>query len=266
MLKQSIQNISIIGGGNVATQLGKHLLVQGLNIVQLIVRAEKTAYKDLAADLNAELCTDYAHICAEIDLLIIAVSDNAIASVAAAISENKALKHILLVHTSGATPMTILAPFAQRYGVFYPLQTFSKMRHLNMHTVPICVDAILEVDKAILLELGQKLSGQVAIMSDSQRAYLHVGAVLVNNFTNHLFALAQDFTAKHHTPFSILKPLIIETIEKLEYMPAKAAQTGPAKRQDENTIQRHLELIGEDKDLAQLYKIISESIAKYHLS
>lgn len=263
--EKSIQTISIIGGGNVATQLGKHFLRKGIRICQIFVRQASEAYIQLAKDLNASLCFDYKELSNNIDLLLIIVNDKAISEVAAEIQAQTHLKDILIAHTSGATPMQILAPYAKRFGVFYPLQTFSKDRDLDMNTTPICIDAQSEKDKAMLLNLGQLLSNNVAYIDDDKRAYLHVAAVLVNNFTNHLYALAQDFTAKHHTPFPMLKPLILETVKKLEIMPAKAAQTGPAKRNDQNTIQRHLDLIGEDKDLADLYKMLSESIAKYHL-
>lgn len=219
----------------------------------------------MANSLNATLCFDYKDLDKDIDLLLIMVNDNAIETVAKNIYSNIHLQNVLVAHTSGATPMQILAPYAKRFGVFYPLQSFSKNSDLDMNTVPICIDANNENDKSILLILGQLLSNNVAIVNDEQRAYLHVGAVMVNNFTNHLYALAQDFMAKHHTPFSMLKPLILETVHKLEYMPAKAAQTGPAKRNDQNTIQRHLDLIATDKDLALLYKMLSESISKYYL-
>lgn len=265
MLHKSIQTITIIGAGNVATQLGTHLFEKGVRLKQIFVRNATEEHKQLAKKLHTQLCFDYKDLNANTDLIIIAVNDAAIGKVANSLACHEHLKHILVVHTSGATPMSVLEYSCQRFGIFYPLQSFSKASIVNMNTVPICVDAAIEEDKKLLLDLANILSNNVAIISDEQRAYLHVAAVLVNNFTNHLYALAEDFTAKHHTPFSMLKPLILETVHKLENMSPREAQTGPAKRKDSNTIQRHLDLIGEDKELADLYKMLSESISKYYV-
>jgi predicted short-subunit dehydrogenase-like oxidoreductase (DUF2520 family) len=257
-----IRRISLVGAGNVATHLGLHLRASGLQIVDLLVREATSAHQDFAHQLSARLCTDYVEMTADTDLILIIVSDKAIESVAIALAKVIHLADILVAHTSGATPMQILAAHCRNFGSFYPLQTFSKSRKVDMQTVPICVAANGEAARARLWALGTKISQKVADIDDHQRAALHVAAVFVNNFSNHLFDLADQLCRQTGVNFDMLRPLIGETVAKLDALSPHEAQTGPARRGDLTTIERHQKLIAEQPDLLHLYTILSDSILK----
>jgi predicted short-subunit dehydrogenase-like oxidoreductase (DUF2520 family) len=256
----SIRRISIIGAGNVATQLGAHLRHCGLEIVQLLARENSPRLNNLAEELGASACTSFGELSADVDLIIIAVSDKAITSVAAAIAGEKKLQNLLCVHTSGATAMDVLAPFLPNYGAFYPLQTFSVGRQIDMAQVPICVAAARAESCEKLFALAERLSPKVQIISDAQRAKLHVAAVMVNNFSNHLFYLAGELCAQNEVDFSILQPLIVETVAKLGELSPLQAQTGPARRGDMQTINQHEKQLAANPKMLEIYRLLSQSI------
>lgn len=255
-----IKRISIIGAGNVGTQLGAHLRHCGLEIVELLARENSSRLQRLAAQLGARACTDFSALSGDVDLLLIAVSDQAIASVGEAIAKEEKLKNLLCAHTSGATAMAVLAPYLDNYGSFYPLQTFSVGRQIDMAQVPICVDAARGDSREKLLALAAILSPKVQIISDAQRAKLHVAAVMVNNFSNHLFYLAGELCAQNEVDFSILQPLIVETVAKLGELSPKQAQTGPARRGDLQTIQQHEKQLAANPKMLEIYRLLSQSI------
>lgn len=257
---QQIRHVSLIGSGNVAQQLGKQLRRCGIVILDVFGRQNSPNLEALSAELEARACTDFADLSAAADLLLIAVSDKAISEVAAALQQHPNTQNILIAHTSGATPMSALAPYSQNYGVFYPLQTFTAGREVDMATVPLCVDANLPESRAALLHLAQQLSQQATIIDDSQRERLHVAAVFVNNFTNHLFFLAQQLCQQQNVPFDLLKPLIAETIAKLALLPPQQAQTGPARRHDRPTIERHEALLTQLPAMLDIYRLLTASI------
>lgn len=255
----AIKRISIIGAGNVATQLGAHLRHCGLEIVEVLARENSARLQDLAAALGARACVHISELSA-VDLIIVAVSDGAISSVAAAIAGEEKLRDLLCVHTSGATAMAVFAPFLDNYGSFYPLQTFSVGRQIDMSQVPICVAAARADSEEKLLRLAALLSPKVQIISDAQRAKLHVAAVLVNNFSNHLFYLAGELCAQNEVDFAILQPLIVETVAKLAELSPKQAQTGPARRGDIETISQHEKQLAANPKTLEIYRLLSQSI------
>ena len=261
--KMSIRRISIIGAGNVATQLGAHLLHCGLEIVEVLARENSARLHDLAAALGARPCVNISEL-SVVDLIIVAVSDGAISSVAAAIAAaiagEEKLRDLLCVHTSGATAMAVFAPFLANYGSFYPLQTFSVGRQIDMSQVPICVAAARVDSQEKLLALAALLSPKVQIISDAQRAKLHVAAVMVNNFSNHLFYLAGELCAQNEVDFAILQPLIVETVAKLAELSPKQAQTGPARRGDMATISQHEKQLAANPKTLEIYRLLSQSI------
>ena len=168
-----------------------------------------------------------------------------------------------MVHTSGATPQSIFEKNgAKRFGVFYPLETFSSNRNPDFSEIPICVDANSKKDFELLKKLGKKISSNVHHISDEKRAVIHVAAVFVNNFANHLSYIADDILKENKIPFEILLPLMKETVSKLENGAPSEMQTGPAKRGDEKTIQRHLEFLNDFPEYAKLYEIMTDGITK----
>ncbi len=254
--------IVLIGAGNVATHLGRKLVEVGHEVEQVFSRDLPKA-KRLGEQLASVYVTnDLDEITTQADLYIIAVHDDAIGEVADRLAKI-GLADNLIVHTSGATPMQVFAeaaPSLEQVGVFYPLQTFSKIRQPNFQQIPICVDARQPEDLRLLKHLGKQLSEHVYHINDEKRATLHLAAVFVNNFTNHLFAIGDKILKDGNLPFEMVLPLIRETVGKLEDGSPAAMQTGPAIRHDEATIQRHLHLLEGQPALQEIYRALTKNI------
>ncbi|PIE99172.1 MAG: hypothetical protein CR961_01300, partial [Polaribacter sp.] len=151
-------------------------------------------------------------------------------------------KNAFVVHTSGATNIDKLKHNGRR-GVFYMLQSFTKGKAINFEEVPFCLEAENETDLKLLERLANQIGKKIYRINSLQREVLHVSAVFVNNFTNHLFKIGNDICGKNNVPFEILNPIIKETILKIEKMSPKDAQTGPARRKDEKTVKKHKKFI-----------------------
>lgn len=256
--------IVVVGAGNVGWHLSKGLSDVGANVLQVYSRLEGRS-KCLGDEINVSYITDLQEVNPDADLYILAVRDAAIEIVAEKIRRRLDAYfdekiEPLVVHTSGATPTTILQSFFKNYGVFYPLQTFSIDRPITFNTLPICIDAKQPSDVDLLFKLAQKLTPKVYRISNEQRQKLHVAAVIVNNFTNHLYTIANDILQQENIDFDILKPLINETVNKIQHHPPATMQTGPAKRNDETTIQRHLDYLQKYPDYRKVYKLLTNSI------
>ena len=245
--------VVIIGSGNVAQHLIKAFLNSGkAKLMQAFARHPEK----LSAILPLErIATSYDAI-AEADVYIIAVSDDAIETVSAQLP----FSNRFVVHTSGS--VGINQPDDKNHrGVFYPLQTFSKNKEVDFSRIPICLESERESDYKILEELALAISPLTYSISSQQRQALHVAAVFVKNFTNHLYALGSDICNENNIPFDILKPLIQETSEKINMLTPAEAQTGPARRNDQKTIQRHLNFIT-DANQKELYTLLTQSIQR----
>lgn len=249
-------HISIIGAGNVATQLGVRLFDCGHAIHQVYSRTFDRAFR-LASMLQAQPIIDLQNIDDTVDIIIIAVRDDAISEVARKLSF---LKKAIIVHTSGATPSTVFQAHFKTYGVFYPLQTFSIDKKADFEKLPICIDAGNKESLGKLTRLAESISPNVQIINDRERAILHVCAVLVNNFTNHLIHLSEKILSEEKINSKILLPLIQETILKLANGSAYDMQTGPARRGDRQTIGHHVEFLERYPKVQTIYKLLSESI------
>ncbi|MDX2070960.1 MAG: Rossmann-like and DUF2520 domain-containing protein [Haliscomenobacter sp.] len=253
-----IQSISIVGAGKVATHLSKRLRASGLNIRQIYSRQLEDA-QELAATLNAEGINQWKDLqFSELDLLIIAVNDQAIPEVAQILST--LLSHsTLVVHTSGSSPLSWLNALP-RCGIFYPLQSFSPGREPDFQQIPICVEAPAQSDQNLLIELGQRISQKVQVTSEADRRSLHLAAVFVNNFVNHLYQIAAEILAERHLPFDLLLPLIQETAAKIQGHNPAEMQTGPALRGDRATIERHLDMLEDHPEWRELYGVFTALI------
>ena len=196
---------------------------------------------------------DYKNI-DQADVFIIAVSDDAIKTVSGHFKNSPKL----IVHTSGSVPLSAL-PKEVRHGVFYPVQTFSKERRVDFKTIPICIEANDSKDMELLKRLALAISDKVFEIDSEQRKALHLAAVFVNNFANHLYQIGNEICQENKISFELLKPLIIETASKIKTLDPLEAQTGPAKRNDTNTIKRHLEQLITKKQ-KEIYSILTESI------
>ena len=158
--------------------------------------------------------------------------------------------------------MQVFAGYTERYGVLYPLQTYSKSREISFRGIPLFIECHREEDKNCLEELARRLSGKVCELSSEKRRSLHLAAVFACNFTNHIYALAEEILAKEGLSRDYLFPLIDETAAKVHELPAREAQTGPAIRYDENIINKHLGMLADDPDVQTLYRLLSQSIHK----
>ncbi len=246
-------SIVLIGTGNIATHLfDTFLLYDTLNVLQVVGRS-KISLTNFRNKTNTCLLSSTIK---KADVYIVAVSDDAISSVA---SKIKHLKGIV-VHTSGSAHLDSLSDCKNR-GVLYPLQTFTKGVKINFRKIPICIEARQKKDLKTLQFIAETISEFVYEISSEQRSYLHLSAVFVNNFTNFMFTIGYELCKENNLPFDILKPLINETVHKINLLNPMEAQTGPAKRNDVTTMQRHLELL-KTNNQKNIYKLLSEAIKK----
>ncbi len=254
-------DITIIGAGNVAYHLAlaiekspQHRLVQIFN---------RTAHRfeRFSDSLKGKQVTDWREINLDATIYLIAVSDQAIESVGQKLEEIGVTG--IIAHTSGASSKEVLKSHLQ-YGVFYPLQSFSLSKKVDWQSVPICIDGNSEMVQNQLYTLAKDFSLICHFINDGQRQALHVAAVFVNNFTNHLLTLGATICQDFNVPFEVLQPLIRETFEKIQLIPPMKGQTGPAIRGDQATLDKHLSLLQNHPDRQLLYRLISESIAKVH--
>lgn len=247
-------DIVIIGTGNTATVLGRKLRAAGHRIVQVYGRDNAEA-SELAYELDTESTNYWNVVNRNADLYILAVSDIAIEEV----FKELQLSNKTVVHTAASVSMNILKNGAEHFGVFYPLQSLKKeIGHLP--EIPIIIDASDKPTLAMLDVLAHTISDRVVEASDEMRIRLHLAAVVVNNFTNHLFALVEKYCKDEGLDFNLLLPLIKETTSRLHEISPSASQTGPAARGDKATIDKHLELLQNFPQLKNIYALFSESI------
>ena len=249
--------ISLIGSGNVATHLGAAFKNAGHRIVQVYSKNMHNAAL-LAYHIGAEAIDDLKQISTETDLFVIAVKDDAIGLIA----EELAKYEILTVHTSGATDLNVLLAFSDEIGVFYPLQTFSKTKEVDFLRVPLCIEGANEVVAKRLIELAQTISNNVSRVNSAQRKVLHLAAVFACNFPNYLYEVARGLLAKDGLDFNLLRPLILETAQKVQHSFPEDVQTGPAIRNDKFTMDAHLQLLHNEPDLKLIYNLLSQEIIK----
>lgn len=249
--------IVIVGAGRIAWHLGKRLKSKGLPVSQVISRTAENA-ETLADSLQATWSDSPAEVLPDADWIIIAVRDDAIEEVAKAFAPY--VQDTLVTHTSGGTAGAILKPYFARYGVFYPLQSFSLEHTPVWSKIPFCVDAQSDSDVLLLKKIAKTIGNLVYHVTDEQRALLHVAAVFANNFANRCFAIAEKILDEKDLPFELLHPLMEETLAKaLQDSPARM-QTGPAMRGDVDTVRRHLNLLGDHPDWQEIYRELSENI------
>lgn len=233
--------ILLVGNGNVGSHLAKHF--SHLNIAFQQVNGRTLNVSDWQTS--------------SFELIILAVKDDAIATLA----EKLSVLNVPIVHTSGATPTTVFAGTIEQYGSFYPLQSFSKAQAVDWQEVPICIEANTEHLYQLLHQLAQQCSPLVRRVSDEQRATLHVAAVFANNFTNYMYRIAADICTQQDLDFDLLKPLIRQSAEKIRFAQPKDVQTGPAKRGDTLTIERHLGIIEANfPEYKSIYTLLTKEI------
>lgn len=252
-MAKAIDSISIIGSGNVAFHLGRAF--RGQITINTVYSRNTKSGQELANELSAKFTSNIADIPLP-DLALICVNDDEIGNVIDQLSIEQSV-----AYTSGSVGLNQLAQ-RDYLGVFYPLQTFSENRETNIFEVPFFIEATNEVFAQELFDLAWTLSRKVSFANSTDRKNLHVAAVMVNNFVNHLNLLAKDFAESKNLNWDHLKPLIKETAAKLQDINPSDSQTGPAIRGDESTISSHLDLL--EGNTKEIYKLLSESIQKQH--
>lgn len=241
--------VVLFGTGNVASHLAKTFInATTIELVQIYSRSKKS----LKQFNNIPTTTNLNNL-AKADVYIIAIPDDAIANFSKKIPKLNGL----LVHTSGSVSMNSIDKQHTR-GVFYPLQTFSKDTWVDFKKIPICIEAEQQQNVYLLEKLAKNISDKVFLINSKQRKSLHVAAVFVNNFTNHLYHIAHEICKEHAVPFEVLAPLIKETASKITNLSPYTAQTGPAKRNDIKTIKAHLALLKQEQQ--NIYKLLTQSI------
>ena len=249
--------ISVIGSGNVAWHLAKKLFACGYSINAVFSRNLNNA-KLLAKQVETQAVDNLAMIPTS-DLYLFSVKDDAYREIIEIFPKTTAI----CVHTSGSLEMNILAKLSDNYGVLYPFQSFNKGKSVNFENVPFCVEASNSYTENVLLDMAKHLSPKIHLVNSEQRVYLHLAGVFACNFTNAMYAIAQQILQQNNMDFNIVLPLINETAEKIKNLYPIDAQTGPAVRNDTNIINKHIKMI-KNNDLKELYQLISQIIQKQH--
>lgn len=253
-------SVSILGAGRVATHLGNALFQAGHHIVQVYGRNPEKA-NALAEKLNAEAIHDISLINPDVAMLIMAVSDDAIGSLSAELP----LINGCVAHTAGFRDRHEINSKHKRKAVFYPLQTFTFEREVDFSKVPFFIEADEADDLELLRQLAAGLSPKIIASTIEQRRILHLAAVMTSNFSNALYIVAKELLDEYGLDFSVLHPLLLETAQKALEVDPREGQTGPARRNDQGTIEKHLKLLEDKPQIAEIYQLMTNYIINtYH--
>lgn len=254
--------IVFIGAGNVASHLAPAIERSGAGIIVQVYSRKLSTAQALAAVLQSATATaEIGDVRRDADVYIISVSDDAIAPLVAGLPKGG---DALWLHTSGSVGMEVLSPLSDRYGVFYPLQTFSKGVEVEVSRLPLFIEGRDEAVETEIRELAAPVFANVYHADSRTRRMMHISAVFACNFTNHLWTIASEILEKEKLPFEVLHPLLEETIKKAFTVSPEKGQTGPAVRGDRAVIDKHLSML--DGKPAEIYSLLSESIISRHTS
>lgn len=257
-MKSASYHISFIGAGNVAWHLAPALENMGHFVNEVYTPDGKSAKKLVGNLYNAKIKQSLDFSDSVSQIFILAVPDDAIQSIA---QEIKLPEQSLLVHTSGSKGLDVMEySSAAATGVFYPLQTFSKSKKLNFEEIPFLLESENKEALKILNSLAKSLSKNIQIVSSSQRKQMHLAAVFACNFTNHMMSISDKIMKNAHLDFSLLHPLVLETIKKALKHSPQSVQTGPAKRGDLETLDKHMGMLQSDANVQEIYRLISQNI------
>jgi len=255
MTGKPIRKIVMIGAGRLASQLAPALKTAGFQLIQVYSRTTASA-KRLAEKLNCLYTSHQDQIVTGADLFVLALTDEG----NMAFIRDFNFPDVLAVHVSGGLAMDVFKGKVDRYGVLYPVQSFNFARDINFRQVPFCIEGNNRGTEKELLKLASGLSNRCIRVGTGQRWKIHLAAVFASNFSNHMYVVASEIMEKAGLPFNMLHPLIRETSGRLEAFSPKSVQTGPAVRNDQIIIKKHLELLSFSGNYQELYKKISDSI------
>ncbi len=248
--------VIIVGSGNVATHLAR-AIAQSKHELRQVLSRDLSRAKVLVNNTNVQAIQSVSHIDPTADVVILALKDDVLNTEYI----NQFPKKIILCHTSGSVSMDALAAFPN-HGIFYPLQTFSKLKEVDFAEIPICLEASNTEVMQTLSLLASSLSPLVYEVNSKQRKALHLAAVFACNFTNLMYDISEDLCQKAGMDFEILRPLIRETAAKVQEHSPNEVQTGPASRNDKNIINRHINLLNQHVDYQEIYRVLTDEIIK----
>ncbi|MGB7786507.1 MAG: DUF2520 domain-containing protein [Salinimicrobium sp.] len=248
-----MMQLVLLGSGNVATHLYKAFSASKKVQVKQVYNHTRNNLDRFDTEVTTELSA-----LADADVYLLALKDDVIPQIAETLSS----KNALIAHTSGSAGLDALEK-CERKGVFYPLQTFSKDKRLDYSEIPFCLEANSPEDLSLLKDMAAEVSGKFYEISSEQRKKIHLSAVFVCNFVNHLYSIGENICKENDIPFEILQPLIMETARKIRDASPSEVQTGPAIRNDQSTIQAHLEQLTDPQN-KEIYQLLTQAIQSFH--
>lgn len=260
-----LPSVVIIGAGNLAYHLALNIHQSKIPLLQVCNRSRRgLAY--IRKNTGVETTSSLKKINREADIYIIAVSDDAIRETALAVVHLIPVGAVM-AHTSGSVSIVALNDIGVKlsYGSFYPLQSFKKERAIDFSKVPIFLSSNSRDTIKKLSVVAHEISNKVVVIQDDNRSKLHIPAVYVNNFVNHMYTVAMDYCSKENLQLAYLHPLMKETLERiLDDNKPQDMQTGPAIRGDRETIENHRKLLKDHPDQLPLYNYLTKAITRYY--
>ncbi len=257
-VEKEITSVSIIGAGNVGWHMALAMHQHGITVINIVSRNQTNA-KELASLVSAKAASGPEQLVRVPDLCMLCVTDDALEDVVKTYTN----AGTVVVHTSGSTGMEIFDSESSNTGVFYPLQTFTRGREMTYDRIPFLVEGATHTVTVRLMQLARKISGTAIETNAELRRKVHIAAVFACNFSNHMAAVANNMLKESGLDFSLLRPLLEETADKLQSMDPQDAQTGPAVRSDMKIVQSHITALKDRPDEAMLYKLLTNNIIRY---
>ncbi|MBQ9508951.1 MAG: DUF2520 domain-containing protein [Bacteroidales bacterium] len=251
-----IETVSLVGSGNIAHWLVYALKKADVDIRQIYSRQLDHA-KELAAKAGADAIDNLRDLSPDSDLYIFSVKDDSYETLLSQLP----FRLPLAVHTAGSLSIRIFEPYADSYGILYPYQSLNKNMDFANVEVPLSVESNDKMVENELFAFAGRLSSTVQLMGEAQRLVLHRAAIFGCNFTNAMYAIAYDILRENNIDWRMILPLLENTLDKVKTMNPHDAQTGPAKRGDQNIIRMHQEAL-QDERLREIYRLMSDYIMR----
>ncbi len=259
-------SIVILGTGNLATNLIYAMISNKFDIVQIYNRSIDKAKKILDENkISCDITDNINEIKKDADIYFFTSSDNSISDIAEKLGKINGIA----VHCSGTVPISVFQNISKNFAAFYPLQTFSSISNykIDFSEIPIFIESNNKETEQKLIEISKRLGAKYYLVDEKLRQKIHLSGVFAANFANHCIAIAQDIIAENNLPTEILNPIIEQSYKKLSLISATEAQTGPARRNDSETIKKHLSLLESEEIRKEIYELLTKSIkTKYFLN
>jgi len=256
-MKNSV-SITFVGSGNLAWHLAPAFDNTDFAVREVFSQNKKNAAELVSKLYQAEAKESLDFSESPSKIFILAIPDDVIEEIATQIILPD---ESILIHASGSKPLSILRDSStSNIGVLYPLQTFTKGKKIDVKEVPFFVEGENKETEKILLDMATAIGAKVHLLSSDKRSMLHLSAVFASNFTNHMLSIAETIMVQNKMDYDWLKPLIAETINKSLAIGPSKAQTGPARREDLEILDQHMEYLKKDESLQEIYRVISQHI------